>query len=224
MSQQFQQPEPPKRSNTMKDVGWPIILVIATVLGSIIGAFMLGTTHVIGFNWLLLIGGCIMLGLAVYFVWYSIRTRIILQKQYQQDIAAIRKELHKFQDDLTQRVNQEIKRWNESAITYSQTNAKEQAEHLQDAKNELKKDIADAKAEFTEAIHQDYMNWNKRVHEHAGAHEQQKKEQKEQLEEVKKQLDESIEGVNKNLSTRIQNNWNSTTEWENAHNVAHGKE
>ena len=26
------------------------------------------------------------------------------------------------------------------------------------------------------------------------------------------------------LAARIQNNWNSTTEWENAHNVAHGKE
>ncbi len=224
MSQQFQQPEPPNRSNTLKDVGWPIILVIATVLGSIIGAIILGTTHVIGFNWLLIIWGCIMLGIAVFFAWYTIRTRQKLQEQYNKDIADIKSDVWTFKNDYRRMREEETRHWNEWAIAYSQANAKEQAEHLQDAKNELKKDIADAKAELTEAIHKDYMTWNKWVHEHAGAHEQQKKEQKERLEEVKRQLDEGIESVNRNLSTRIQNYWTRTTEWENTHNVTHGEE
>src|SRR6266852_728971 len=137
MSQQFQQPEPPKRSNTMKDVGWPIILVIATVLGSIIGAIILGTTHVIGFNWLLLIWGCIMLGIAVFFAWYSIRTRIILQKQYQEDVAKLEADYLAFKTAYTDHYHNEMTRWDKWAIDFSQTSTKEQKERLEEVKKQL---------------------------------------------------------------------------------------
>ncbi|SRR5260221_4042763 len=225
MYQQFQQPEPPNKVNTfMEKFGLPALLVIFTIIATIIGTVLLGKIQVLDFNWLLLVLILILLVITILFAWYNIRTRRILKKKHQEDIATMKKDMFDFKQEMRQMVIDETTRSNNWKIAFSQAIAKEQAEHLQDAKNEFKKVIADAKAELTEAIHQDYLNWNKWVHDHAGAHEQQKKEQKEQLGEVKKQLDEGIENVSRTLAARIQNNWNSTTNWQNDHNVAHGKE
>src|SRR5260221_7909302 len=159
----------------------------SNALGSLVsGLLLIGATallaniHFLNFNWLILMILLQNIVIAL-FVGYCFRTRRKLQAKQQIDATAVREDFFAFQDATNKQVNQEIKRRNEGAITYSQANAKEQAEHLQEAKNEFKKDIADAKAELTEAIHQDYLNWNKWVHDHAGAHEQQKKEQKEHL-------------------------------------------
>ncbi len=179
----------------------------SNALGSLVsGLLLIGATallaniHFLNFNWLILMILFQNIVIAL-FVGYCFRTRRKLLAKQQIDATAVREDFFAFQDATNKRVNQEIKRWNESATTYSQANAKEQAERLQDAKNEVKKVIAEAKAELTEAIHNDYMSWNKWTYDHAGAHERQKTEQNERLEEVKKQLDESIEDVSKALGT-----------------------
>jgi hypothetical protein len=79
MQQMFPQLEPPKKS-FMGQVGLPIILVIATLVGTIISSIILGTTHIINFNWLVLFLVFIMLAIMVFCLWYSIRTRQILRE------------------------------------------------------------------------------------------------------------------------------------------------
>jgi hypothetical protein len=181
MSQQFQQPAPPNRSNTMKDVGWPIILISATVLGSIIGAIILGTTHFIGFNWLLLIWGCIMLGMTFFFAWYSIRTRQKLQEQYNKDIADIKSDVLTFKNDYRQMREDETRHWNDWAVSFSQASAKEQKERLEEVRNNYQKEIQDSKAELLTIIDSYSKNFSNWAIDHANGHGREQKEFKRQL-------------------------------------------
>ena len=188
LSQQFQQPEPPNRSNTLKDVGWPIILVIATVLGSIIGAVILGTTHVIGFNWFLLILGCIVLGITVFFAWYSIRTRQKLQKQYNKDIADIKSDVLTFKNDYRRMREEETHHWNEWAVSFSQASAKEQEERLEAVRNAFQQAISDAKEELRTPLQNRLSNLDIWVTEHDNTHKWDQKNYKHQLEALEKKI------------------------------------
>jgi hypothetical protein len=81
LPQQFQQTEPPNKVNTFIDkFGLPIItLTIGTVLAAIIIAVLVGNIHIVDFNWLMFILGCTMFVVLIYFAWYSVGTRKILQ-------------------------------------------------------------------------------------------------------------------------------------------------
>jgi hypothetical protein len=88
----------------MKDVGWPVIIVIASLLGSTIAAIILGTTQVIGFDWLVLI----LVGITVFCIWCSLRTRQKFQERYNKDIADIKSNALAFKEE-------EADHWNEWA-------------------------------------------------------------------------------------------------------------
>lgn len=188
LSPQFRQPEPPNRSNTLKDVGWPIILVIATVLGSIIGAVILGTTHVIGFNWFLLILGCIVLGITVFFAWYSIRTRQKLQEQYNKDIADIKSDVLTFKNDYRRMREEETHHWNEWAVSFSQASAKEQEERLEKVKRECLEAGGDVKTELASWIQNNQTLWNEWTTSHANAHGWEQRSYKDQLKALEEKL------------------------------------
>ena len=78
-----QQTQPQNEPKNTRDY----ILIIATVLGSIIAAIILGTIHIVDFNWIMLVLGCIMLAITVLFGWYNIRSQKLLRKQYEKDVA-----------------------------------------------------------------------------------------------------------------------------------------
>src|ERR1700680_2281117 len=92
MQQLYPQIEPPKNSNNMRD----IILVLTTLVGTIIGAIILGTTHVIGFDWIVTMLVVIMFGIMVFCILYTLKTRQRLQEQYDRDHAALKDEWQTF--------------------------------------------------------------------------------------------------------------------------------
>ena len=100
----------------------------------------------------------------------------------------------------------------------------EYAALLEDVKKGYKKEVAEAKAELTTVMNSQSTNFSNWAINHANAHGQEQKALMSKFDALRKQLNEHVEDVNRNLSTRIQNNWNSTAEWQNAHNIAHGGE
>lgn len=146
MSQQFQQPEPPNKFKTfMKDIGWPILIPTIAGIFVFVATIWIGKIRIINFNWLMLILGLVMLAITMSFVWYSVRTRVILQSKYHDDIVTLKKEQHAFQYNSRDMINYEFNRLNEWAISYSQENAKEQKERFEELKTQCMEAISDAK-------------------------------------------------------------------------------
>lgn len=147
LSQQlFQQPEPPtKVSKFMDKAGWPIVVGIAsTTISAVIIAIWLGGIHILSFTWLMLVLGLIMVFVACFIVWYSYKTRVSLQNQHDKDINALTKEFYALQRNFIDAINNELNRSNEWRISYSQANAKEQNERIEEIKKQLNEKIADA--------------------------------------------------------------------------------
>src|SRR5437762_3063247 len=119
MQQLFQQPEPPKKSgNLLKEIISP---AIAAALGGIIvfiTTVWIVKVQVVDFSWVMLIVGCILLGITAFCIWYSITTRQRLQEKYQEDLAALRKEFRAAQDNFRDMISQESNRLNEWASSY----------------------------------------------------------------------------------------------------------
>ncbi len=185
MSQQFQQPEPPNNFKTlMKDVGWPTIVGIIVFVATI----WIGKIQIINFNWLMLILGIIMFVITIFFVWYSRRTREKLQSKHHDDLAALKKEFRAFQDNYRDMVNQEFNRLNEWAINYSQANAKEQKERLEELKKQLTEQIGDVNTSLTTSIKNNYTHFADWTTAHANAHREEQKLYKHQLKALEEKL------------------------------------
>lgn len=190
MLQQFQQPEPPNKVNKfMEKAGWPIITIaIGTALATIIGAVLLGKIQVLDFNWLMLLLVLVLVVITIFFMMYNLRTRSKLQRQYQADVAALRKEFRAFQDNFRDMINQEFNRLNEWAASYSQANAKEQAERLEEAKKEYLEAINDAKTSLTSGMANNQTLWQQWITSHANAHRWEQERYKQQLEALEEKL------------------------------------
>lgn len=152
MQQISPQIEPPNKSNSMKEVGWPSILAVITLLGSIIGTIYLGTTHLVDFNWLTVILGCLMLGITVFFAWYSIRTRQKLYALYNKDRTNSQAEYLKFRQQWENYFTNEISRWNTWAVDFSKQSDKEHRERTEELKRQCMEAIGDAERRLDNSI------------------------------------------------------------------------
>ncbi len=165
MSQQFRQPEPPNKVNTfMEKAGWQIITIVCTMIATVVGLVWIGNIHILNFNWLILLVGIAQLIITSLFVGYCIKSRRDLQRKYQADVATLRKENTDFKAEYKDLFNQEIKRWHEWAVTYTQANAKEQAKQLDYVRKEYKELITATKNELTTFVkynNQLWMDWTK---------------------------------------------------------------
>lgn len=146
MSPIAQLPTSPSKFNVfMEKFAWPTVtLTIGTVLAAVMIAIWLGKIQVINFDWLVLVLVGIMLGITVFFVWYSIRTKQKLQEQYKKDIADIKRNVQTFKNDYRRIREEETHHWNEWAVSFSQASAKEQTERLEEVKKQLAENIRDA--------------------------------------------------------------------------------
>src|SRR5260370_15028647 len=145
MQQMFPQLEPPNNDKAFMDkVGWQLILLFATFVAALIAAIILGTTHVIGFDWIVTILVGIMLGIMVFCVWYTFRTREKLQEQYNKDIAAIKNDALTFKNDIRHMREDETHQWNEWAISFSAQTDKEHRERTEKLKRLCMEAIHDA--------------------------------------------------------------------------------
>ncbi|GER87892.1 hypothetical protein KDW_20540 [Dictyobacter vulcani] len=148
MQQMLPQLEPPSKPDKMKELGWPIIIVIATllgtILGSIIAAIILGTTHIIDFSWLMIILGCGMFAITVFFVLYSIKTRQRFQEQYNKERASTQVEYQKFIQRWESYFNNERFRWDDWAVDFSRQSDKEHRESTEELKRQCMEAISDA--------------------------------------------------------------------------------
>jgi len=129
--QMYPQGQPPNKT-FMEQAGWQLIIIsvafIAGITGTIIVGIWQGTTHVIDFNWLVLILVDIMFGIMVFSVWYTFRTREKLQEQYNKNIAAINNDVLTFKNDIRHMREDETHQWNEWAISFSAQTDKEHRE------------------------------------------------------------------------------------------------
>lgn len=132
MQQLNPQIEPPINSNSMRD----IIPVLATLVGAIIGAIILGTTHVIGFDWIVAILVGIMFGIMLYCIWYTFRTRQKLQEQYNKELAALQEDNQRFKQNWQIYFDNEKFRWDEWAVSFSQAVDKEHKERTEELKRQ----------------------------------------------------------------------------------------
>ncbi len=144
--QLFQQPESPNKVSTFMDKAvWPtVVIIVGTPIAAVIGAIWLGSIHILNFNWLMLGLGFIMVFVAIFFAWYSHRTRVLLQNKYNNDIAALRKEFYALQRNFIDAANNEFNRLNSWSVDYTLANAKEQNERLEEMKKQLVEKIKDA--------------------------------------------------------------------------------
>src|SRR5713101_8568057 len=145
MQQMFPQLEPPNNDKAFMDkVGWQLILLFATFVAALIAAIILGTTHVIGFDWIVTILVGIMLGIMVFCVWYTFRTREKLQEQCNKDIAAIKNDVLTFKNAIRHMREDETHQWNEWAISFSAQTDKEHRERTEELKRQCMEAIHDA--------------------------------------------------------------------------------
>ncbi|MGB8343933.1 MAG: hypothetical protein WCD86_03560 [Ktedonobacteraceae bacterium] len=128
----------------MEQVGWQLILLLATIIAALVAAIILGTTHVIGFNWIILILVGIIFAIMIFCVWYTFRTRQKSQEQYNEDIADIRKDVLSFKEDIRQMREKETHDWHEWAVSFSQQVAKEHKDHTEELKQQCMEAIHDA--------------------------------------------------------------------------------
>lgn len=145
MQQTFPQVEPQKTDKAFMDkVGWQLIIVLATMVAALIAAIILGTTHVIGFNWIVAILVGIMFVIMLYCVFFTFRTREKLREQYNKDIAAIKNDELTFKNDIRHMREDETHQWNEWAISFSAQADKEHRERTEELKRQCMEAIHDA--------------------------------------------------------------------------------
>lgn len=148
MQEIYPQIEPPKNSFNLRD----IILVLATVVGTIIGAIILGTTHIIGFDWIVAILVGIMLGVMIFCIWYTFRTRQRLQERYDRDHAAFKDEWQTFKQVWQSYFNNEQDRLDKWALSYAADREKEYQQRYEELKRQCMEAIHDAELRMDAAI------------------------------------------------------------------------
>jgi len=191
LPQQFQRPEPPNKVNIfMEKFGLPALLVVFTIIATIVGTVLLGKIQVLDFNWLMLILVLIIVAITIFLVWYYLRTIRNLQEKYQADLATLRRENADFKAEYRDLFHQEIARWHEWSIGYTQANAKEQTERLEELKHDYKEAIGDVKTELTTQIKYEHTHWTDWTNSHANAHKGEQQSYKRQLEALKETLTE----------------------------------
>ena len=85
-------------------------------------------------------------------------------------------------------INQEFNRLNEWAISYSQANAKEQAERLEEVKNACKLEVANTKEELTGIINNHNTNFSNWAIDHANGHGREQKVLNSKLDTLEQKL------------------------------------
>lgn len=143
MQQMVPQMEPPKKS-FMEQAGWPIITAAISGIIVFITTVWIVKVQVVDFSWVLLIFGCMMIGITVFCVWYSFKTRQRLQEKYQEDLAALKKEFRATQDNFRDMISQESNRLNEWTTIFSQASNKEHKERTNELKRQCMESIHDA--------------------------------------------------------------------------------
>lgn len=143
MPQMFPQLEPPSKSNTTKKVDWSGIIGL---LGAIIGfvSIILGTIHIIDFNWLMTILGCVMLVITIFIVIDNRRTKRRFQEQYNKDLASSQAEYQKFRQHWESYFDNERFRWDDWAVDFSRQSGKEHRERTEELKLQCMEAISDA--------------------------------------------------------------------------------
>ena len=136
--------------------------------------------------------------IAVFLVWYYRRTRRQLQIKYQEDITALRKENTESKAEYRELVSQEIKRWNEWAVAFTQANAKEQTERLEEVKRAYMEAIDDLKTSLTSQIKNSEFHWTNWTIALKGARESEMQYHEAQLKALEKKLTDMLSGVNEN--------------------------
>jgi hypothetical protein len=193
ISQQFQQREPPNKVNTfMEKAGWQIITIVCTMIATIAGLVWIGNIHILDFTWLLLILSLIMVGITISSVWYTRKTRKILQNKYQEDIAALRNDNRAFKDEFRQLVEQEIRRSHEFEINFSQAITKEQQERLEKVKCECLEVSGEVKTELTSWIQNNQTLLTQWTNSHANAHKWELQSYQEQLKTLEEKLTDKL--------------------------------
>ncbi len=156
----IEQKEPTSKFNAfMKNAGWQIV---SNIVVFVLTVWLL-KIHILDFNWLMVILALIMVAITIFVLWYSLRTRSILQTQYQvnvatmkqqyeENIATMKQQVSQFKDEYWQLINQEIKRSEEWKVTFVTVNTKEQNERLEEIRHECLEAIRDAKNAFDSRI------------------------------------------------------------------------
>lgn len=143
LPQQFQQP--PNKVNTfMEKAGWS---ALSTILGGVIVFFVtvwLVKIQVVNFSWFMLLVAFLMLVIAVFFAWYSIKTRNLLQEQYNKHIARIESDVQTFKNDHRRMREEETRHWNEWAVSFSAQADKEHRESTEELRRQCMEAIHDA--------------------------------------------------------------------------------
>lgn len=156
MQKMFPQVEPPNKSTTVKDVGLSIVLVLITICGLIVAAFIFGTTQVIGFDLLVFIMACVMLAITVFFVWFSIRTRQKLHR----DIAEMKRNVQVFKNEIMRIRLDESRQWQQWAGSFTQTSYKEYMNQSEELKKQCMEAIFMAETKMNSNIESAQYNFS----------------------------------------------------------------
>ncbi len=160
MHEMVPQVEPPKKSTSMKDVSLSIILVLITICGLIIAAFIFGTTQVIGFDLLVFILACIMLAMTVFFAWFTLRTRQKVQAQYYRDIAEMKRSIQVFKNDITQIRLDESRQWQQWAASFTQSSHQEYMNQAEELKKQCMEAIFIAETKMNSSLESAQYNFS----------------------------------------------------------------
>jgi hypothetical protein len=153
MQQMFPQLEPQKTDKVFMDkAGWQLLTLVATVVTALIADIILGTAHVIDFNWFVVIIVVIMLAIMSFCIWYTFRTRQKLYEQYNNDRAAYREEWQRFKETWYTYFENERFRWDDFAINFSRKNMEEQNKRHEELKRQCLEAIAGAENRMDSSI------------------------------------------------------------------------
>ncbi len=153
MQQLFPQLEPQKPDKVFMDkAGWQLLTLVATVVTALIADIILGTAHVIDFNWFVVIIVVIMLAIMSFCIWYTFKTRQKLYEQYNKDRAAYREEWQRFQETWHTYFEKERFRWDDFAVDFTGKNREEQNKRHEELKRQCMEAIGGVKNSFASSL------------------------------------------------------------------------
>src|SRR5260370_39385584 len=122
MEQMFPELGPQNNNKTfMEQAGWQLVLIavsfVTGILGTIIVTVWQGKTHIIDFNWIVIVLIIIMFGIVTYSIRKGQRHRARLQADYLQ-----------FKQTWESYFHNEQSRWDKWAITFTEEREKEYGE------------------------------------------------------------------------------------------------
>ena len=169
---QFQQLEPPSKFEKFMDKYTVPILVV--VVGTVLGAILLGKIFLVDFNLVMLGLGIILTFITGYYVRYSIKTRRDLQGQYGKNIAAMKQEIDNMKAEHLKIIDSERKLFDQWQQRVNEAN-EQKAAHFEKLIGEQQQAIENIKPEL-EALRSRSANLEKGITNHVKDHtrEQQK--------------------------------------------------